>query len=232
MVTQQAILQRKRVFSRVLKFVTAAVALGGIFMSFFETELDGFHHWSARLLYFTAQSNIWIGSVLLVIALFPNMRKEWKDRLYFFKYIFTVSITVTGIIFCGLLGPFSDSSFRSWGVSSLLSHVFSPVFAILDFFTDDYKIVLTKKHAWLSTLPFFLYGVVTFILEAFNVDYGRGDPYPYFFMYYRSPVGLFGFSNQYPFYAGSFYWIALFSLLVVGIGFLYLRLYEKTLSRE
>lgn len=169
---------------------------------------------------------------MLAFTVCPLLNKKPPAFLYILKYIFTVSITVTFLVFTCLLGPFGDKSYHLWAFSSWLTHIFSPVFAIADFFVDKEKIPLRRGQVWVCALPPLAYSVSTIILEALNVDFGRGLTYPYFFMDYRSPVGLFGFSNELPFFAGTFYWLALLSFLVLGIGALYLKLHTPKKGRS
>ncbi len=211
----------KKKLSYALKCLTALSALGGVALSLFESEKHGYSHWSKRFLYFTAQSNLWIGLTMLFFVLYPLFGKNPPRFLFILKYVFTVSITVTGLVFCCLLGPFGDKSYHLWAFSSWLTHIFTPVFAVADFFIDEEKTFLRGGHVWICALPPLFYSVSTLLLEAFRVDFGRGEFYPYFFMNYRSPVGVFGFAAEIPFFAGSFYWIAFLALLVLGIGFFY-----------
>lgn len=218
----------KEKISYVLKCLIVFCSLGGVALSLIQARFDGFIPWGTRLLYFTAQSNLWIGFTCLALLFLPFMKvnERHERRLYLLKYIFTVSITTTGLIFCGLLGPFADKTMHPWSASSFLTHVFSPLFSIIDFFLNPYPLVL-KKHEKLSPLlPPTVYVVVTGILNLRNVNFGRGDPYPYFFMHLRSPVGLFGFGRVFPFYMGSFYWIVIFALLTLSISLLYAKRYD------
>ncbi len=165
---------------------------------------------------------------MIALIVYAMLGKKAPDLLYVFKYIFTVSITVTGLVFTCLLGPFGDASYHLWAFSSWLTHIFSPAFAIWDFFVDRKKIPLRGGQVWVCALPPLAYCALTLSLEALNVDFGRGLTYPYFFMDIRSPVGLFGFSNRLPFFAGTFYWFVLLAALVVAIGALYLKLHRHT----
>ncbi len=160
---------------------------------------------------------------MLAFLVYEIFKKKPPAFLYVFKYIFTVSITVTGLVFTCLLGPFGDKSYHLWAFSSWLTHIFSPAFAIADFFVDKEEIPLRGGQVWVCILPPLFYTLLTFLLELFNVDFGRGLIYPYFFMDIRAPVGLFGFSNQLPYFAGTFYWFALLTALVLGIGVFYLK---------
>ena len=216
--TQNATRQK---LSFACKCLTALTALGGVLISLPESNAHGYSHWSKRFLYFTAQSNLWIGGIMLLFLLYFFLDATPPKALYLCKYIFTVSITMTGLIFCGLLGPFGDPSYHLWAFSGWLTHIFSPAFAIADLFLDEGQILIRGGQVWLCVLPPLVYALFTILLEELGTDFGRGLPYPYFFMYYRSPVGLFGFANQIPFFAGTFYWLILFFLLVMGIGFFY-----------
>ena len=163
---------------------------------------------------------------MLAFIVYPLLNKKPPAFLYVLKYIFTVSITVTGLVFTCLLGPFGDKSYHLWAFSSWLTHIFSPVFAITDFFVDGEQIPLHGGQVWVCALPPLFYSVFTIALEAMNVDFGRGLTYPYFFMDYRSPAGIFGFTGELPFFAGIFYWFTLLTTLILGIGALYLKLHK------
>ncbi len=221
---------RAKKISILLKLLTLVSSIGGVTISLFESTAHGYSHWSKRFLYFTAQSNLWIGFTMLALLVCALLKKKPPAFLYVFKYIFTVSITVTGLIFTCLLGPFGDASYHLWVFSSWLTHVFSPAFAIADFFLDREKIPLTAGQVWICILPPLFYCGLTIALETVGTDFGRGLAYPYFFMDIYSPVGLFGFSDQLPFFAGSFYWFTVIAAIILGLGILYFRLHEKTSS--
>ena len=207
-----------------LKYLTVFSSLGGVALSLIFAKQDGYSHWSKRLLYFTAQSNIWIGVTFLLIILSPLKKKNterWSARLYLLKYIFTVCITMTGLIFCCLLAPFADENYHPWKIYNLLTHVFTPAFAIADLFLDGRGIAIDKKGVLLALSPFLGYSFIASVLGFTQTDFGRGVPYPYFFFNYTSPAGVFGFSNAHPFYVGSFYWLVLFGAITIGIAYLY-----------
>lgn len=209
--------------SKTAKILVAVCSLGGVVFSLFRAKNDGYSHWGRRLLYFTAQSNIWIGAIMLILLLFPRKFQDgkWGKRLYALKYNFTVSITVTGLVFCGLLAPFSDEGYVPWTFVNLLTHVFSPAFAIADFYLDEMQPPITKKQVFYSLLPPLIYCAFASVVGALEVDFGRGVPYPYFFLNYRSPAGFFGFSDQRPFFVGEFYWLAALAIVVLAIALLY-----------
>ena len=215
----------RRKISYGLKWATVVTALGGVLLGFFTARADGYSHWSKRALYFTTQSNIWIGLVMLFLALQPWLPsgERTKKRLYLCKYIFTASIVMTGAVFCFLLAPFAED-FPAWTPFSFSVHVFTPVLAVVDFFVDETPIAIERKNVWLTVLPPLCYCALASTLSFFEVDFGRGVPYPYFFLYFRSPSGAFGFSSRAPFFVGSFYWMVLFACSLFALGKLFKRL--------
>ena len=217
---------KKEIFKRIsygLKVAILLSALGGVVLSLFYAERDGYSHWSKRLLYFTGLSNMWIGICVLIILIAPFIKALntdfAKDMLYALRYIFTVSITVTGIVYCFILAPFAEEGeFNPWTLSNVLTHVVAPVLTLVDFFIDEYKLRLTKVHIVFTAIPPLMYFVFSSILNLLGVDFGRGDDYPYFFLNLKSPAGIFGFSDTPPFVIGSFYWILLFLFMVYSIA--------------
>lgn len=210
----------KSKLSVILKIFITLSALGGVTLSLIEYKQDGYSNWYRRLLYFTAQSNIWIGTtcLFLSIATLYHFNEKWVKLLYILKYIFTVSITITGLVFCTLLAPFAPKNYHLWVLSGYLTHIVTPILAIWDFFIDDYPLLIKRRHVVYSVIPPLGYFAITMIFSLFKVDFGRGEFYPYYFLNFRSPAGLFGFSSQAPFFIGSFYWTVLFSILIIFIA--------------
>ncbi len=220
----------RKIISYILKIGIVATSLGGVLLSLFTAVKDGYSHWARRLLYYTAQSNIWLGVTTLFVLFFSlaPYRENREKRLYILRFIFTVSITMTGIVFCGLLAPFAPKyGFSVWSFSSILTHAVTPLLAVADFFIDKRAFPLNNQHVFLCMLPSIIYFFSAFVLEYFRVDFGRGQPYPYFFMNFRSPAGIFGFTHTPPFVMGTFYWFLLFPALLLGIAFLYKYFYNK-----
>ena len=216
-----------------LKFVTAGAAFVGVIWSFFNASADGYSHWSKRLLYFTSQSNLWIALTFIAILVAMKLKRlsadtRVKNFLYILKYVFTVSITLTGFIFCAVLAPGSaNANYNAWTAASILTHVAVPILSVVDFFVDTYRVTLLKRHSLIALAPPFLYSVFASILCVMKVDFGRGEPFPYFFFNYYSPAGIFGTSDVMPYRIGSFYWIAFMLFLILGVAALYRRLYVK-----
>jgi len=216
-----------------LKFTSVGAAFVGVIWSFFNASADGYSHWSKRLLYFTSLSNLWIALTFIAILAAARSKRlsddtRVKNFLHILKYVFTVSITVTGFIFCAVLAPGAGNvNYNAWTAASILTHVVVPALSIADFFVDTYRVKLVKRHILLTTVPPFLYSVFASVLCVLKVDFGRGEPFPYFFFNYYSPAGVFGTSDVMPYKIGSFYWIVFILLVVIGVGALYRKIYNK-----
>lgn len=225
----------RKLFGFILNlFVSLAVTVG-IILAFVNATSEGFSHFGQRLLYFTTLSNIWIGITCFVIVILQIVEKIKnktliKNYIYVLKYIFTISITVTGIVFCVLLAPFAD--FNVWTTSSILTHVVVPVTAVISYFVEEPLNPMNQKYIWFSLIPPFVYFVFGSILSLLKVDFGRGQTYPYFFMNFDSEVGLFGFRNEGLFEMGCIYWIIVILLFILGISKLYYNLHSINKKNE
>ncbi len=214
--------------SIILNFFIFIFSILGFILACVYATRDGYSHWSARLLYFTQQSNLWIAFTSLIFAVFLiiNIYKNINFTIIsIFKYIFTVSITITCIIFCVLLAPFAD--FNVWTFASILTHVIVPFLSILDFFTNKKIVKLQKNNIWLALIPPLIYFAITSILCVLMVDFGRGTPYPYFFMDFYSNVGFFGFIAEWPPQIGSFYWILILLALIYMLSLIYYLIHTR-----
>ena len=220
---------KKELISFALNALVFLLSTVGIVIACLRAGVDGYSHWARRMLYFTQMSNIWIGATSLLHAVY--IIREWRrgekripEWLYVLKYVFTVSITVTGIIYCGLLAPFAD--YNVWSFSSILTHIVVPVLAIADLFVSrrDYK--LSLKHSFTALIPPAAYFVFASILNLCGVDFGKGETYPYFFMDLNSPVGLFGFRFTDRPEMGTVWWVLILLLLIYGLAYGYYKLYN------
>jgi len=221
-----------------LKISVPLLAAFGLIMNFVSAVADGYSHWSKRLLYFTTLSNIWIAAALVLILLIPYV-KPWREStrvkniLYIIRFVFVISITLTGFIFCFVLAPGAkNENYNAWTLGSIFVHVLVPVASIADLFVDPYRVRIGWSHVFLTLIPPALYLAFGSLLGALGVDFGRGDPFPYFFMNYSSPAGIFGTSDVMPYMIGSFYWIIFMLALIISLGALYKRLYNGKKNRS
>ena len=174
------------------------------------------------LLFFTTQSNIWIGVTCVVGLVLMLAKRQPTKLMYSAKLVFTVSITLTGVVYCTMLAPFLGAGAYTFG--STLLHVVVPVVSVADFFVYDYPAAFKKWECLTVTIPPFYYLVFAGIGYALKWDFGYGGQnYPYFFLNWGSPAGAFGFSDQSP-YIGVVYYVLILLGFVVGVGALYILL--------
>ncbi len=196
--------------------------LTGIFLCLINAQYDGYSHWTKRLLYFTNQSNIWV-IIIYFLSILPFAKKH-KESVFFCKYIFTVCITLTALMFCCFLGPFADKSYHAWSISGILTHAITPALVLCDFAIQKQRFLINKKAIFYTLIPPIIYLILTSILFFINLDFGRGENFPYFFMNYFSPAKLVGFSSVLPYFMGAFYWLILILFLILFLGFFFQKL--------
>ena len=154
--------------------------------------------------------------------------KKW---MYIVKYIFTVSITLTGMVYCFLLAPTAGEEFDTWSIHNVLTHIVVPLFSIIDLFVEKYNLKIKNKNVFLVILPPLYYFIISLICYFNNVEFIEGQNYPYFFLNHSSPAKVFGFSNV-PIYMGSFYWIVILLIFILSMGFLYKFIYNKVNNKK
>ncbi len=228
----------KRKICIALKYALPVFACIGIVLGMVYYREDGYSHPAKRLLYFTTQSNLWIAFTSVALLILPRTRFFKKEKvvaaLFLLKFIFTVSIAVTGVVFCTLLAPFADENYRPWTFYSLCTHVIVPSLALIDYFLDDMPVLLSRQRVCYSVLPPLAYFLFSIILGAANVDFGRGDPFPYFFLDFHSEVGLFGVKLTPLPALGTVYWIVILSGFILGLGACFASLHprQKQLKKQ
>ncbi len=222
-------LKKFAVCSIVTKCLLVVSVLSGLISCF--ATVGGFMGGKTLLLYFTNQSNIWIGVVALVFAIIQidNFRKgqyTLSKRVALIQEIFTVSITLTGVIYCFVLVPAfmaAGGDFNPFSPTQMLLHVVTPVLAIVDFTCFTRGVTFKARESLLATIPPFYYLGFSMVGYFKHWDFGAGANYPYFFLNYGSPAGVFGFSNEMPYFMGAFYWIAFIVLLVSAMSLIYIK---------
>lgn len=226
-------LRKNAICSIVTKCLLICSVLSGLLLCF--SDASGFMGGTMLLLYFTNQSNIWIGAValaLLIVQLVSLKKGKYvmDKKLALIQQIFTVSITLTGVIYCFVLVPAflaAGGDFNPFSLTQMLLHVFSPLLAIADFVFFMRGVSFKKSECLLATIPPFYYLFFSMIGYFKHWDFGMGANYPYFFLNYGSPAGLFGFSKEMPYFMGSSYWIAFIVILVSGMSLLYIKIANK-----
>lgn len=186
------------------------------------------------MLYFTNQSNLWIGLVCfvgIIIMIMERIKQKSyvKPWMKIVKLIFTVAITLTGVVYCFVLVPTMTED--PWCLTSVLTHVVVPVFAVLDFLVYDVDYSYKYKQSFWVLIPPVYYLIFAGIGYIIDLDFGLGVNYPYFFLDWGAPVGFFGISKELPHYIGMFYWLILMLGIVLGFAILYIKA-SKTVNKN
>lgn len=208
---------KAKTLSFILKLTVIVSAVTGVYMSA-AAGRGTFMGGSRVFMFFTIQSNIAI-ALICAIGLLMLRLKTVKRYWFVLKFIFTVSITLTGIVFVFVLAPTLGS--HAWNVQNVLTHVVVPIAAIVDFFVTGVYGDVRKRHVPLVTLPPLAYAVYVGIGYAAGWEFLEGINYPYFFLNWGSPAGAIGFTDRLPF-MGTVWWILaiLGFLLLAGYGYL------------
>ena len=203
----------RKITSLILKIIVVLSASYGTFLAVTSAP--------ATILYFTIQSNIWICVTCLVGLVLMIKKAEIKKWMYTVKLIFTVSITLTGVVYCVMLAPLNGDA--AYTPVNVLTHVIVPAVSVLDFAVYDYPAVYKKRECLLATIPPFYYLAFAGIGYALDWDFNNGENYPYFFLNWGSPAGAFGFADEFP-YIGVVYYVMIMVMFVIAVGALYILL--------
>ena len=204
--------------SLLLKMIVVISGLIGIIMSA-SLGQDSFMGGTHVFMFFTIQSNIAILLIAAYGAAFMLRNKPLSNLFYLIQFVGTVSITLTGMVFCFVLAPTLGN--YAWGFSNVLTHVVVPLAAVIDFFVSGIEGNVQPKNVWLVTLPPLAYALYAGIGYIAGWEFLEGVNYPYFFLNWGSPAGAFGFTDTLPF-LGCVWWILLLLLFLVLVGRLYL----------
>ena len=237
--------ETRNFISVAIKFAIFGFALAGI-LGCLVGPSGGFMSGSVLFKYFTNQSNVWIAVLGLVLGILQlvnmkNGKYELGRVAYVLQLVFTVSITLTGFVFCAVLlpamlttsdNPALKESILGW--QQIFLHVVVPILAVVDLlgFTKPEKFNYKKFDFLWTALPPLYYLGFSRIGYVQGWDFGGGNNYPYFFLNYDSPAGFFGFSSEMPYFMGVFWWIIAIVIFVFGIAFLYQVLVNRHIRKN
>ena len=200
-------------------FIKAALVVVGILGIIFTAQSSAFMGGGSVFFFFTVQSNIFIIAMALIflineIVLLITKKSFVNQTLLFIKYVATVAITVTFLVFFTMLAPLM-------GVDYLLSfnnfslHAIVPILAIVDFILFDTDINLTYSNSLLATISPISYVLFVYVGAIFKLQYGENLYYPYFFLDFETNGFLFekGF--------GIIPWILILLAGICGLSCLY-----------
>ncbi|MBE5924839.1 MAG: hypothetical protein E7271_10335 [Lachnospiraceae bacterium] len=218
---------KQKYISYVLKLIVAISAFTGTTLSYLagrKTFMGG----SRVFMYFTTQSNIAIAIICLIGLVLFLKNKEISKLWYIIKFVGTVSITLTGFVFCFVLAPtFGESA---WNIQNVLTHVVVPIVSIIDFFVVSSAKSIEKINVLFVTIPPILYAIYAGIGYVKGWQFAEGYNYPYFFLNWGSKAGAFGFVNELPF-MGSAWWMLVLMVFLIVVGLCYLVIVDVITKR-
>lgn len=179
--------------------------------------------------YFTTLSNIFVTTMLILFLVKEIFNLRYKEYLYIIKFLSTISITLTFLVFMFLLAPTLDIGFINAYLmneaGSLCVHFITPILAIIDFLIFDREYKLNKIHALYATIPPLLYVVFVVIGSQLGLRWGKMYA-PYNFLNYNAKTGWFGFDLSLLGWEtlgiGVFYNIVFLTIIFILIGLLFI----------
>ena len=207
----------KNIAKVLIKLALIIVGVLGIIFNFYSTSFMGNGY---IFMFFTVQSNLTIilmSFVFLINDILVIFKKKSfvNQFLYHLKYVFTVAITITFLVFFIMLAP-------TLGVDYLLSfnnfslHAIVPILAIIDFFIFDKDINITYPSSLLGiSMP--IYYVIFFLIGiplGFRYT-AEGLKAPYFFLNYEQNGWLFEKG------LGVIIWILILTVAISGLCLLF-----------
>ena len=209
---------KSKLVSCILKAVVIVSATAGILLSA-GAGRRAFMGGSRVFMYYTIQSNIAIAAVCLIGAILMMRGRPVPNRWYTVKFVGTVAITLTGVVYCTMLAPLLGDA--AWRLNNVLTHVVVPLAAILDLFVTGAGGSIPRRSVFLVTIPPAAYAIYAGIGYIAGWQFSDGANYPYFFLNWGSPAGAFGFTKELPF-MGCVWWILVIFLFLIAIGYIYL----------
>ena len=228
MENEKTLSDREKTLSCILKTIVIVSAVLGTVLSALGGR-NSFMGGRVVFMYFTIQSNIAIAIVCTVGLFMMLSGRPYYKAWQVIKLVGTVSITLTGTVFCFVLAPTMGS--RAWNVQNVLTHVIVPVTSVIDFFVTGVISDIKKSSVVYVTLPPLAYVIYAGIGYVQGWEFSRGVHYPYFFLNWGSPTGVFGFSGSFPF-IGTGWWILLLSVLLILVSLLYLAILKKLKAKR
>lgn len=210
----------QKIVSIILKIVAFFAAIVGTFLSAYAGR-HSFMGGRTVFMFFTIQSNIALAIICAVGGFLILRRSHISDTWLLIKFVGTVSITLTGMVFCFVLAPTMGSA--AWNFQNILTHVVVPVVCVVDFFVTGTSGQLKAKSVFFVLIPPLVYAIYAGIGYACNWQFSEGINYPYFFLNWGSPAGAFGFTKEFPF-MGCAWWILSLLIFLIIVGFAYLGL--------
>jgi hypothetical protein len=214
--------KKENLISAISKLLLVVGVIIGVWASLLQ---EGFFN-PKHFLYYTIQSNIEIAIICLVSLLFIFSKKEIPSIVYTLKFIFTVAITLTGLVFNFILYPasiFSTHPLNPLSTANFFTHIFVPILSLVDFFAFDYKLKITKKTFLLGLITPLIYFIFVMFCTKVGIRFNGNLFVPYFFLDYKANSWFQLGDGK----IGVFYWVIIQILIVLLISSVLLFFLKK-----
>lgn len=205
---------KSKILMRVLFIIICAI---GIHANIIDTNKDAFMGNGTALNFYTIQSNILvlITQIILLIATFFSEKLKGKVQtvLSILKYMTTVAITITLVVFWVLLAPYMEQE-TLLSFSCIMVHFVIPLGMIADYLCGDAEKFIKKKDILYSLIPPICYLIFCFVrANVSDVRLTGGSRFPYWFLDIDQ-FGWVGNENG----IGVLYWIIILAIFVLILG--------------
>lgn len=227
---KKALIIRKTIRITILTALMVVGILGIIFTALSTDFMGG----ASVFYFFTVQSNIFIIAMAFLflgheIICLINKKETVNQIMLQIKFVSTVAITVTFLVFFAMLAPLM-------GIDYLLSfnnfslHAIVPILAIIDFILFDTDINLSYPKSLIATIAPISYVIFVYAIGVpLKLEYAKDLYFPYFFLNYEQN----GFFFEKGF--GVIPWIIILLTAIIGLGLLFcffIKLRQKAISKK
>ena len=148
-------------------------------------------------------------------------KKPVRNCWYTVKFVGTVSITLTGMVFSFVLAPAMGGA--AWTLPNILAHVVVPICSAMDFVVTGVSGQIPGIHSLRVAVPFIACAVYAGIGYTRGREFAPGINDPCFFLNRGSPAGAFVFLPELLF-MGCMWRILVLLVLLLLCGAFYFRI--------
>lgn len=226
-------IDKKLLINKIIRIaILLTLIIVGTLGIIFTAQSSSFMGGAVVFFFFTVQSNIFI--ILMAFLFMGHEIISIFTKKYFInqimlhiKYVATVAITVTFLVFFTMLAPLMGVDYLV-SFNNLSLHAIVPILAIVDFIIYDAEINLTYKKSLIATIAPISYVIFVYVGSIFKLQYGKDLYYPYFFLDINN-----GFFFEKGF--GVIPWIIILLIAICGLGYLYcfvIKLRQKAINKK
>ena len=206
---------------RLTRLIINTIILCSVILGIIATHITNNFMSNNSILYFTMQSNILVALISLIFIIYDILKHKIPNILYILKYIFTVAITLTFLVFNFILVPYMNIP-NIYDLANILLHIISPICTILSFILDNnFK---NKNNYYILGITFpLIYLIFTYILYFLPYNIFIDSKFPYFFLDFEK-YGWFSIKNN---SIGVIYYYIIILVMTLGISKILLILNNK-----